>query len=427
MSTLSYFCLLMWMLFNSCVAGPKEVAVISFKCNGYLCEELNYPLDSEVAYFTKDITKKLNSYTTLVLRNSHLNQLPLNVFQTLDKLEHLDVQNCQVQHVAAKCFEGAVKLKILQLSGNLISKLDAASFALATELEELNLADNQLADLPAKTFAGLHKLRQVWLQGNRLQKLPAGVFGQLSQLQQLNLDYNQLSELPGGLCADQVQLQQFSARGNRLKQIAANAFPYVQRLTISDNPQLHRLHLTGHIRELQADNCPLQSLQLDQPELLEQLLLSNSQLQSLDFLRNASSLLDLDLTGLDQLPALPNPWPAQQLKRLSISYANFTNWPDQMLTQLPELKVLDIWHNQQREIYIKEDFGQLNSHYIDDTNSICAQLEMFVGDTTLPKHVTIFDNEVISNTGAYSMECPGVELAQAEELVWFEDDFDSLT
>lgn len=425
MSVLLYLCLL-WMLFNSCLAGPKQVSVTSIKCSEHLCEALNYPDVSEVAYFTTQIARELDNQTSLVLRNSNLNQLPLNVFQILNKLEHLDVQGCQVQHVAAECFESATKLKILQLAGNLISKLDAANFALATELEELNLADNRLDNLPAKAFSGLHKLRQLWLQDNRLRQLPTGIFTDLQQLQQLNLDNNQLTELPEELCAGQLQLQLFSARGNRLKRIAANAFPFVQRLVISDNPQLRRLHLAGHIRELQADNCPLESLQVDQAELLEQLLLSNSQLQSLEFLHNASSLLDLDLTGLEQLPAMPNPWPAQQLKRLSISYANGSNWPDQMLTQLPELKVLDVWHNQQREIYIKDDFGQLKSHYIDDTGSLCAQLEQFVGDTALPKHITIFDNEV-DNHEAYSMECPGVEVAQADELVWFEDDFDSLT
>ncbi|XP_043864346.1 carboxypeptidase N subunit 2 [Drosophila mojavensis] len=425
MSVLFYLCLF-WLLCNSCLAKPKQVSVTSIKCKGYLCEELNYPDVSEVAYFTAEITKELDNQTTLVLRNSHLSRLPLNVFRTLDKLEHLDVQGCQVQHVAAECFESATKLKTLQLAGNLISKLNSANFALATELEELNLADNRLDNLPARAFAGLHKLRQLWLQDNQLQQLPAGIFTDLQQVQQLNLDNNQLTELPEELCAEQAQLQQFSARGNRLKRIAANAFPSVQRLIISDNPQLHRLHLAGHIRELQADNCPLESLQLDQADQLEQLLLSNTRLQSLEFLRNASSLLDLDLTGLDQLPAIPDPWPAQQLKRLSISYANDSNWPDQILKQLPELKVLDVWHNQQREIYIKDDFGPLNSHYIDNTDSLCGQLEQFVGDATLAKHITIFDNEV-DNQAAYSMQCPGVEVAQAEELIWFEDDADSLT
>ncbi|EDV93607.1 GH18186 [Drosophila grimshawi] len=402
MSTQAHLYLLLWLMLNSCEASPRQVSVKTLKCTENLCEELNYPLETEVAYFTEEIAKKLDRYTELVLRNSHLRQFPLNVFKTLEQLEHFDVQDCKVQQVAPECFEGATNLKILQLADNLIDSIDASTFALATKLEILDLANNKLQRLPSKTFAALAKL------------------------QQLNLDHNQLAELPAQLFANQLDLQLFSARGNRLKHIAANALPTVQRLIISDNPQLKRLHLAGNIRILQADNCHLQSLKFDQPEQLQQLLLSNSQLQNLDFLHNAINLLDLDLTGLTKLPAMPKPWPAQHLERLSISYENSTNWPDQTLSELPELKVLDIWHDQQREIYIKEGFAQLNNHNIDDNVGLCAQLELFLGDSTLPKHINVFDSQLDHPEG-YAMQCPGVELSEPEELLWFDADFDSLT
>ncbi|KAH8310843.1 hypothetical protein KR044_003188, partial [Drosophila immigrans] len=359
MSSVCYYLYLLWMLLmlshNSSEAAPKQVSVSSLECNENLCAELNYPLESQVAYFTNEIGEKLGNYTTLVLHNSQLTHLPLNVFKTLKQLETFDVYGCEVRHVARECFRSAANLKKLQLGGNLISSLDGDTFALASQLEELELGDNELQQLPAKLFFGLRQLRKLSLQGNRLKVLPTDVFVQLQHLQHLNLDYNQLTKLPAGLCGKQHELQDFSARGNQLQQVATDALPTVQRLSLSDNPQLHTLHLRGNIRELQANNCNLKSLKLDQVEQLEQLQLANSQLRSLDFLRNARSLLELDLSGLEQLPTVPDPWPAKQLERLSISRDNDGDWPEAIIMQMPQLKYLDVLRNGEREIFLIDD------------------------------------------------------------------------
>ncbi|KAM8705462.1 hypothetical protein ACLKA7_009850 [Drosophila subpalustris] len=381
---------------NSCQAGPKQVAVYSLECNENLCAELNYSLDSQVAYFKSEITKQLGNYTTLVLHNSQLTHLPLNVFKTLKQLENFDVYGCQVQNVAKECFQESANLKNLQLGGNLIRNLDGDTFALATQLEELGLADNEIEQLPPKLFSGLRKLKRLALQGNRLQTLPVDAFTQLKHLSYLNLDYNQLTKLPAGLCGNQRELEEFSARGNHLQQVAGNAFSTVQRLILSDNPQLHTLHLTGNIRQLQANNCQLKSLKLDKPQLLEQLLLSNSKLRSLDFLRNANNLVDLDLSGLEVVPALPNPWPAKKLERLSISRNKVDDWPETMISQMSQLKYLDILQDNEREIFVKD---VENDEIIEDSDWMCE------------------DNQ----------GCPTVEVAEADELLWTGDGFEKIS
>lgn len=385
-------------MLNSCKANLKQVSVYSIECNENLCKKLSYPLETQVAYFTNEISKKLDNFTTLVLHNSLLTHFPLNVFKTLKQLENLDVYDCKVQHVSRECFQAAGNLKKLQLGGNLISTLDGNTFALATQLEELGLADNELQELPAKLFSNLKKIRRLSLQGNRLQSLPAEAFTQLKHLRYLNLDYNQLTKLPASLCGNQQELEEFSARGNHLQQIADNSFSTVQRLIVSDNPQLHTLHLTGNIRQLQANNCELKSLKLDHPQRLDQLQLSNSRLRSLDFLHNANNLLELDLSGLEQLPDLPNPWPAKQLERLSISRNKVGDWPEKMISQLSQLKYLDILQNNEREIFVKdEDTDELTT--VDDNDWMC--------DDTLG--------------------CPTVEVGEADELLWTGDGFEKLS
>ncbi|XP_051862500.1 carboxypeptidase N subunit 2 [Drosophila albomicans] len=400
------YLLWMWLMMglNSCEstvknAAPKQVSVSRLECNENLCTELNYPLDSQVAYFSNEIGKTLGNYTSLVLHNSQLTHLPLNVFQTLKQLETLDVYGCEVQHVTRECFRSAGKLKKLQLGGNLISKLDGDTFALATQLEELELADNELQELPAKLFSGLRQLRKLLLQGNRLKVLPTDAFVQLQHLQHLNVDYNQLTKLPAGLCGKQEELQDFSARGNQLQQVAGDAFATVQRLCLSDNPQLHTLHLKGKVRQLEANNCNLKSLKLDQAQQLEQLQLSNSKLRNFDFLRSAQNLLELDLSGVEKLPVLPNPWPAKLVERLSISRDNPGDWTDKIISQMPQLKYLDVLRNGEREIFLIDDDDD-NVEQLDDNDWLCDK-----------------------QTG----ECPTVEVGEADELLWTGDGFETIS
>lgn len=404
---------LLWMLSCSdCWASPEKVIVKSLECIENVCEELNYPLDSQVAYFSNEISSKLGNYTTFVLHNSQLNHLPLNVFRSLKNLANFDVYDCEVRHVSHECFRGAINLRMLQLGGNLIEHLDADTFSLATQLEELGLADNKLEELPAKGFNGLTKLQKLSLQGNRLKMLSADVFSQLKHLQYINLDYNQLTKLPAKLCADQQDLQYFTARGNELKEVASNTFFVLQRLVLSDNPQLQSLHLSAKIHQLQIDDCELKSLRLDKPQELQQLLLSNSRLSSFDFLRNAKNLLELDLSGLKRLPTLPLPWPAQKLERLTISQTSFGDWPEKMLSQLKQLKYLDILHDQEHEIYVKDEdqFGQQQSEQLEDSDWICAQLQLLKGDA--------------SNSWDYAKRCPVLEEEDADELLWTGDGFE---
>lgn len=400
----------LWM-FNGvdCGPSPAKVFVKSLECIENLCEELNYPLDSQVAYFMNEISQKLGNYTTLVLHNSQLTNLPMNVFKTLDRLENFDVYDCEVRYVSRECFQGADKLRLLQLGSNSIEQLAADTFSLAPQLEELGLADNWLEELPANGFTGLTKLQKLWLQGNRIKTLSSHAFSQLKQLQYINLDFNQLTKLPVQLCADQIELRDFTARGNELQQ----AFSIVQRLVLSFNPQLQSLYLTAKIEELQIEDCGLKNLRLDNPQELRQLLLSNTKLQSLEFLRNAKNLLELDLSGeLVKLPALPQPWSAEKLERLTISQTSFADWPEKMLSQLKQLKYLNILHDQKPEIFIKDEdhFGQQKSEQLDDNDWICAQLQLLKDDA--------------NNSWDYAKRCPLLEEEDADELLWTGEGFE---
>ncbi|XP_068152673.1 P-granule-associated novel protein 1 [Drosophila tropicalis] len=321
----------------------EEIPINSLQCQEYFCEGLNYPNSSQVAYFMAKATKDIKDSKTLLLHSSNLTNLPLNIFHTLVDLEELLVWECQVKRIDRKCFENAKALKKISLAGNLIDKLDKETFSLAKEgLEELDLSDNLLEDLSSQIFSSL------------------------------------------------TQLKRLQLANNRLRAISPNAFPSnMQLLTISQNKPLKNLHLSVNLTELWAINCDLERVQLDgyvvnvqlednfhldmlkvkHAQVLRQLHLANTKLRNLDFLSNATQLIELDLTGMDKLSTTPlsSIFP-KQLQRLSIS----STFSSTMLPHLKNLSYLNILHNDMHEIYLRDNDYDL---YVEDKAVVCEPLD----------------------------------------------------
>uniref|UniRef100_A0A6P4FBX9 Leucine-rich repeat-containing protein 15 n=1 Tax=Drosophila rhopaloa TaxID=1041015 RepID=A0A6P4FBX9_DRORH len=393
----------------------KEVAVQSLDCRENTCMNLNFPSALEIAYFSKKVTTNLRGYESLILHSSHLANLPRKVFVNLPQLVEFDVLECELQQIEKECFNGAENLRRLNLGGNKLSVLNSDTFELATQLEELNLSDNQLEELPVKIFLPLKKLQKINLSNNQLKSISQFTFSQLGSLKSINLDSNDLKELPSELFRDQQKhLSELSARSNQLEGIPSNIFSEIEHLFLSFNAQLKNLHLTSNIDQLEATNCGLESVKLDgrvigvqlednlslkelkiyQPQVLKQLYLANTNLSRLDFLSKASELVDLDLTGIENLSDLPTISSAKGLERLSFTYDNMTSDHMDMLPQLKDLNYLEISHEKGREIYIKdldEDF------FVDEAELDCGQLADLLEFVELPKDTTILEDRLVGD------------------------------
>ncbi|XP_017056922.1 leucine-rich repeat-containing protein 15 [Drosophila ficusphila] len=394
----------------------EEIAVKNLDCRENICMNLDYPLGSEVAYFSEKATKDLRNHESLILHSSHLTNLPRNIFRSLPQLVELDVLECELQQIERVCFEGAVNLKRLNLGGNFLRVLDDNTFELASQLEELSLSDNQLEELPARIFSPLKKLLKINLSNNQLKTFSQNIFSQLGSLKSINLDSNQLRELPAELFRDQRKhLAKFSASHNQLERIPLNIFQEVEHLVLSFNPELRSLHLSSKIVLLQATNCGLESVKLDgrvigvqlednlylnelkvsNPQDLEQLYLANTNLSRLDFLSKASKLVDLDLTGIENLYDLPKVSSAKGLERFSFTYDNITADHMEMLPELKDLNYLEISHDKGKEIFIKDldkDF------FVDQAELNCEQLADLLEFVELPKDTTILEDQLVGDS-----------------------------
>ncbi|KQS38635.1 leucine-rich repeat-containing protein 15 [Drosophila erecta] len=401
--------------FTSCKSEKlEEIAIDSVDCRENTCTNLKYPSAAEVAYFSEKVTKHLRNYEALILHSSHLANLPRKLFLNLPQLVEFHVLECELQQIERACFEGAKNLRTLNFGGNALRDLDSNTFELATQLEELNLSDNQLEDLPTTIFRPLKNLQRINLSNNRLMTLSQHIFSQLGSLNSINLDSNQLRGLPGELFRDQRKhLSEFSARNNQLELIPWNIFNDIDHLSLSFNPQLRNLHLSAEINELEATNCGLESVKLDgrvvgvqletnlnlnelkisQPQDLEHLYLANTNLYKLDFLSQASKLVDLDVTGIVNLADLPKITSANGLERLSFTYDNLTSDHMDMLPHLKDLNYLEISHEEGREIFIKdldEDF------FVGEAELNCGQLADLLA-FELPKDTTILEDRLVGD------------------------------
>ena len=87
-------------------------------------------------------------------------------------------------------------LKVLDLSNNNITTLEADALVQLTSLETLNLEENKLSSVQAKNFEGLNSLTHLFLNGNLLSRLDSGVFFFVEDhLQKLDVSYNKISSI----------------------------------------------------------------------------------------------------------------------------------------------------------------------------------------------------------------------------------------
>jgi Leucine-rich repeat (LRR) protein len=119
-------------------------------------------------YYYRFPIESINSHETievLGIRDINMKQLPVNLVQTLRSLN---------------------KLRVLNLSGNSITSVEA--FVDLPSVEWLNLASNEIEEIPAHAFKGCPRLSNLLLSYNPIKVLRGDEFDQLSGLVTLNLD-----------------------------------------------------------------------------------------------------------------------------------------------------------------------------------------------------------------------------------------------
>ncbi|XP_077279721.1 toll-like receptor 6 [Temnothorax americanus] len=165
----------------------------------------------------RDSTKSLKE---LILQNNSISALP-GLVTDMNQLVTLDLSRNVLTSMwlNAETFSGLIRLVLLNLSYNRISRLDPAIFKDLYTLQILNLQFNEIATISADTFSPMSNLHTLELAHNRLTYLDAYSLNGLFALSLLALDSNLLEGIHPDAFRNCSSMQDLNLSGNNLDSI----------------------------------------------------------------------------------------------------------------------------------------------------------------------------------------------------------------
>ncbi|KAJ1529155.1 hypothetical protein ONE63_005964 [Megalurothrips usitatus] len=294
---------------------------------------------------TRKMFKGLTGVTSLSLANNGLTLLPSDLFEDIPGLENLLLLNNLVQ-LPEDVFQSVLRLEILELGKNDLTTLPVGLFRNLKKLQLLNLWKNKLTKLLPETFEDLTSLTSLDLRHNRLTSLPADVFKNLISLKNVNLNGNNFQTLPIGLFSATKKLVsiQLSDGRNQNLTLPSGLFSNLPNLSTVD---LYNDGLTEIPEDIFWGSSQLKSINL-----------KNNHLRDLpsELFRNATNLEKLDL-GFNDIHALSDNTFRQcsKLTDLDLSYNKVVNLTMNAFAGLENLKRLYMQNNNLRHI-VKSTF-----------------------------------------------------------------------
>lgn len=292
-------------------SGLRKITILEHLGNLTKLVFLNNPVQN----VSHDAFKGLTSLEELEISGSYLLFLEAGTFNSLNKLTKLLLNNNnKIKLLAPSIFNSLEKLETLQLSGNSLTSLHKALFNNLYNLQELNLSFNKLSEihtsklgklkkldlglnqftfLPLDTFSGNPQLQILSLQGNQITKITPGIFSQLNNLEELNFRDNKITLLSAGLFPS--KLKKLMLRGNSLIELSSSAFAGLHNLTHLD---LSQNLLSSLPAELFQNLSSLEHLDLSEnvlQELASTVFSGLVQISVLDLQKNNLSSLEADL------------------------------------------------------------------------------------------------------------------------------------
>ncbi|KAH8402381.1 hypothetical protein KR009_011795 [Drosophila setifemur] len=190
------------------------------------------------------------------LQHNELYELPRGLFHRLEQLLVVDLSGNQLtsNHVDNTTFAGLIRLIVLNLAHNALTRIDYRTFKELYflqilnlrnnsighiednaflplyNLHTLNLAENRLHTLDDKLFNGLYVLSKLTLNNNLISVVEPAVFKNCSDLKELDLSSNQLNEVPRAL-QDLAMLRTLDLGENQIRTFDNQSFRNLHQLT----------------------------------------------------------------------------------------------------------------------------------------------------------------------------------------------------
>lgn len=222
----------------------------------------------------------LQSLSVLNISSNRLVALPPELFQSPRALTQLYLQNNTLSVLAPGLLEGLDRLEVLDLSQNELTStwINRDTFAGLVRLVVLNLGYNQLTKIDQNVFHGLYSLQILHLEHNQIDTIANNAFSDLKNLHALTLSSNRLKRIEAFHLSDLYVLNQLFLESNFIESVDVRAFENLTNLNdlslndnlLSDIPDgLQKLRF---LKSLDLGKNKIQSINNDSFEGLEQLL-----------------------------------------------------------------------------------------------------------------------------------------------------------
>ncbi|XP_050672848.1 lutropin-choriogonadotropic hormone receptor isoform X2 [Leptidea sinapis] len=269
----------------------------------------------------------------LDVSNNNISALPADALLPATGLRDLSAEDNLISDIDPDVLSELRNLRVLRLARNRLTTVPAA-LVYTNRLQALNLAGNQIAELTAASLPPLPALHTLVLKRNRITYIEKNAFVNTPALRVLRLEDNLLSELPTAI-HNLPMLEDLSLSGNKIERVTSG---------LQACPRLARLELRGNSLS-QLHHGALENL----PRLTTLILSEARGLPGVPSLNGTTRLrtLRMDHTRLRELPTnLCNNTP--QLRALDLRSNLLTSVPD--LHECSELRVLELSDNDIKSI-----------------------------------------------------------------------------
>ncbi|XP_068086048.1 chaoptin [Anabrus simplex] len=312
---------------------------------------------NRIAALSGDILRSVaDRIQSLSLARNVVRELPANSFQEFKQLVSLDLSGNLLLNVAAATFSGLEGTLVeLKLGQNRITALTGTPISLP-ELKLLDLSRNQLNEVSRTAFSMLPSLLHLNLSYNpQLALLPTSVLHSLPHLAILDMSVTGLKQLPQEFFQHNTALEEVYLRGNSIQEITDGAFHNLQNLTSIDLSDNHILNIRpGAFSGLIS---------------IKRVLLKGNRLSAFkgEFFKpprgsdinSGTSLEELDLSDNELSYLFPSSFRIHpRIRHLAIANNRFSFFPAELIASLQFLEYVDLSGNDLKSVE-ELDFARL--------------------------------------------------------------------
>lgn len=172
-----------------------------------------------------------------IVQGSKLVTVPSGIFRTFPAMEKLFISDLGISVLLADRFEGANKLKVLNIYNNKIEVIPSRVFMNLRNTEEMLLMSTAIQTIEDNAFDGMEKLDVLRLSNNRIRSLGRLAFAGTPSIRVLVLDGNNIDTIEEGALS-LPNLEKLYLTNNKLTRLSDTLLvgaPMIQRVYLDLN------------------------------------------------------------------------------------------------------------------------------------------------------------------------------------------------